>query len=370
MRRRDFGKLLFGGLIGATVLPVWTTRRAFAAGGAGSMVVTEDHWDLFTPEHVDYLLRHGVTHLEVEHIERSEIGEWNLDYLKKIRDLADDNGLTITMLNQTKILQSDDWGKRVNHIVRGTPDERDREIEVIQGNIAKAAAIGVPAIRYHWRMTNDYRNHTVVGPGGNRFIAWRLPDDWRSLPVGEAGEIPIAKFWQNTGTFLERVMPVAEECGITVACHPPDPPLPPGFRGVDTWDYDMFSGLKTYAALTDSPNFGFLLCIGTVAEGLLDPTNDEVLDIIRHFGERGMIHTVHLRNIRGRRDDFSEWYPDSGDTDFVKVMKVLREVGYAGPVLPDHMPSTPVHDDDPDRKQAFAFGFGYIKGLIQAVNAG
>ena len=55
--------------------------------------------------------------------------------------------------------------------MRGTPDKRDREIEVIQGSIAKAAAIGVSAIRYHWRMVNDYRNHTVEGPGGRRETA-------------------------------------------------------------------------------------------------------------------------------------------------------------------------------------------------------
>ncbi len=33
-------------------------------------------------------------------------------------------------------------------------------------------------------------------------------------------------------------------------------------------------------------------------------------------------------------------------------------------VLPDHMPR---HEDDPRQDQAFAFGYGYIKALIQAV---
>jgi len=49
-----------------------------------------------------------------------------------------------------------------------------------------------------------------------------------------------------------------------------------------------------------------------------------------------------------------------------KVVKVLKEVGYSGMVMPDHVPT---HPDDPDQFQGFAFGFGYIKALIQSVYA-
>jgi mannonate dehydratase len=33
-------------------------------------------------------------------------------------------------------------------------------------------------------------------------------------------------------------------------------------------------------------------------------------------------------------------------------------------VMPDHVPS---HTDDPGSLQAFAFGYGYIRGVLQAV---
>jgi hypothetical protein len=33
--------------------------------------------------------------------------------------------------------------------------------------------------------------------------------------------------------------------------------------------------------------------------------------------------------------------------------------------MPDHVPSDP---DDPRRLQAFAFAFGHIKGILQALN--
>jgi mannonate dehydratase len=50
--------------------------------------------------------------------------------------------------------------------------------------------------------------------------------------------------------------------------------------------------------------------------------------------------------------------------DLYRVMKTLKEVGYGGMVMPDHVPT---HPDDSDQFQGFAFAFGYIRALIQAV---
>ena len=52
--------------------------------------------------------------------------------------------------------------------------------------------------------------------------------------------------------------------------------------------------------------------------------------------------------------------------DFLKIMRILRDTQFPGSIYPDHMPS---HPDDPGGFQAFAFGYGYIKGLIQLVNS-
>ena len=375
MNRRDFGKGIVGGAIGAatasTVITpgVATANEARAPKKKALMHVVEDHFDACTVEDFEYMRRHGLKHFEVEHFKKTEAGEWDLDDLKRMRDLADKNDMTIGMFNFSRIRNSENQIRRLPFILQGKSPERDREIDVIIGNIQKAAAVGVPAMRYHWRMTDDYRNGKVHGEGGNVFLSWNLEDNWRDLPMTEVGRVTLDDYWERVSYFLDRIMPVAEEYNVRIACHPPDPPLPPGYRGIDHWNYDMFDGLKKYASLTDSPNFGFLLCIGTVGEGLVNPGGDELLEIVRYFGERKKIFTVHLRNIRGSRDHFSEWYPDSGDMDFYKVMKILRDVEYPYAVLPDHMPSIPNHPDDPRRKQAYAYGFGYIKAMIQAVNS-
>jgi mannonate dehydratase len=86
---------------------------------------------------------------------------------------------------------------------------------------------------------------------------------------------------------------------------------------------------------------------------------------VRHFGERGKIHQIHMRNIEGGLHDFAEVYPDEGEMDFAEIMRILRDTRFAGSICPDHMPS---HQDDPGKLQAFAYATGYIKALIQAVN--
>jgi len=379
MKRREFGVALACGVVGAASGGTVNARPAQAKRSTkprkkAQMYLAEDHWDLFTEDGMQYLKRHGVKHIEVEHIKQSKTGDWDFDELKRLRDLADKNDFTINMLNFSKSRYPKDRNKGIhkglNHIMAGTEGERDRQIDVIARNIEKAAAIGVPAMRYHWRMVpGDYRNGRVKGEGGNVFLSWKLPDRWRTLPVMKGGRVTLDEFWERMKYFLDRIMPVAEEHGVRIACHPPDPPLPPGYRGVDTWNYDTFNGLKKYNSLTQSPNFGFLMCVGTIGQGLVDPGSDELLKIIRYFGDRKKIFAVHLRNIKSRRDNFSEWYPDSGDMNFARVMKTLRDVEYPHAILADHMPSKPDHPDDPDRKQAYAFGFGYIQAMIQAVNA-
>jgi mannonate dehydratase len=96
---------------------------------------------------------------------------------------------------------------------------------------------------------------------------------------------------------------------------------------------------------------------------LADPGR-EIFEVIRYFGSRKKIFNVHFRNIRGRRDDFIEVYPDEGDVDMVKAMVTYRDVEYPYLLMPDHVP---YHADDSGGSQAFAFAYGYIRALIQSV---
>jgi mannonate dehydratase len=93
---------------------------------------------------------------------------------------------------------------------------------------------------------------------------------------------------------------------------------------------------------------------------------DGILPVVQYLGERGKIHQVHMRNIRGGLGEFEEVYPDEGEMDFFQVMRILRDVQFSGSICPDHMPH---HPGDAGQLQSFAFGYGYIKALIQSVNS-
>ena len=46
-------------------------------------------------------------------------------------------------------------------------------------------------------------------------------------PLTAAGRVDADTAWERIGYFLERVVPVAEEHKVRLACHPHDPGVPP-----------------------------------------------------------------------------------------------------------------------------------------------
>ena len=70
---------------------------------------------------------------------------------------------------------------------------------------------------------------------------------------------------------------------------------------------------------------------------------------------------------------FQEVWPDEGDVDMFRLARVFRDVEYPYMLMADHAPGHP--DDRPipgcsgHTTPAFAFQFGYIIALIQAVSA-
>jgi mannonate dehydratase len=150
-----------------------------------------------------------------------------------------------------------------------------------------------------------------------------------------------------------------------MALHPQDPGVPKGsgWRGVDAV-LGSPDGLKKFIAIKENPYHGLNFCQGTVSEQLENP-GEQIFDVIRYFGTRKKIFNVHFRNIQGKFLDFRESFIDNGSVDMLKAMRVYKEVGYDGMMMPDHVPRI----EGVDSMTGFAFAFGYIKALIAAVAA-
>ena len=169
--------------------------------------------------------------------------------------------------------------------------------------------------------------------------------------------------WERIEYLLERMIPVAEEFNVRMGNSQEDPATPPGYKGVDKVLND-FEGMKRFIEIQRSPCNGWNFCVGSIAEGLEDPAS-EIYPIIEYFGSRNTIFLVHYRNLLGGRYSFREALPDEGDMDFHRVLKTLKDTGYCYGIDPDHVPHT---DDDPmGHYQSYAYCFGYINAMIQAV---
>lgn len=316
-----------------------------------------------TPEMLQHFKRHGVDHICGYPPDPGRRGYWTVDDLARTRDLCERHGVILEMVALPFLTSSHIDRERRGAIMMADDPERDRDIEHIHNMIAACAKVGVPAFKYNMSILGILRTGRSPGRGGSRYSTWRLKDAKADPPLTRAGRVDADRFWERITYFLQRVIPACDEHRVRAACHPHDPGVPPeGFQGVDRV-LGTVEGLRRFVSIQESSYHGLNLCMGTTAEMLQDPAR-EIHDVIRHFGERRKIFNVHFRNIRGRRDDFQEVYPDEGVMDMLQVARTLQEVDYPFMLMPDHMPE---HPDDPGGRQAFAFGYGYIKGILEAV---
>jgi len=287
-----------------------------------------------------------------------------VDELKQLRERCEKHGVSCDMIAPSFLASSHVDRTARPAIMLGQSPERDRDIEHVQNLIRNCARAGIPSIKYNMSLLGVLRTERTPGRGGSTYSTWRLKEAKPATPLTKAGKVTADIYWERITYFLDRVIPVANENKVRMACHPHDPGVPPeGYQGVDCV-LGTFEGIKKFVSIRESPFHGLNFCQGTVSEMLRDP-GKEIFDVIRYFGSRQKIFNVHFRNIRGRRDDFQEVYPDEGDIDFVKAMMVYKEVSYPYMMMPDHVPN---HPDDRGGSQAFAFAYGYIRALIQAVD--
>lgn len=176
-------------------------------------------------------------------------------------------------------------------------------------------------------------------PGAND--NWSLDDV--KLKLDEYAGITPGGLRANLIDFLSEIVPVAENLGVRLCCHPDDPPFP--LLGLPR----VMSSLDNYEkvlAAVDSPANGVTFCTGSLGVSAdFDP-----VAFIELLGPR--IHFVHLRNTTrdGSSDrsltSFSEAEHLIGDTDMVATIRALmteearrRTQGRSDheiPMRPDH----------------------------------
>lgn len=313
--------------------------------------------------HLAYLARYSVRHIcGFPQVSPGRLYA-TVDELKAMMDTAAKYNIRIDCVAPPFLASS--YIDREKHpaIMLAESPERDHDIAQLQMFIRNCAQAGIPCIKYNMSILGVLRSGWVPGRGDSLDHVWNIAQAKPATPLTRAGEVSDEAFWERITYFLDRVIPVANEYKVRMACHPHDPGVPPqGYQGVHRV-LGTVDGLKKFVSIQESPYHGLNFCQGTVSEMLADPAT-QIFDVIRYFGTRKKIFNVHFRNIRGHRNDFVETFPDEGEVDMVKAIRVYREVGYHYMIMPDHVPQA---KDDPHSLESFAFCYGYIRGLIQSM---
>ena len=369
MKRRSFIQLAAAGAAVAD-------RTAIAAPGkpARPVLFKAGTQQGHSPEVLRAVAAFGIKHIcSGEPSERLD-ERWSVEGLSRLRRQVESFGIKLDMvplpLSSVTINRNS-----YPHILLGQDPERDREIEEICQMIRNAGKAGIPALKYNLTYLGVVRSEPTRGRGGALYSTFVYDKAKVDPQVFELAKGNDDMMWERIEYFLKRVVPVAEDAKVKLACHPNDPGLPKGgFHGVPSV-LSSVDGLKKFVDLVPSPYHGLNFCQGTVSEMLDDP-GKEILDVIRYFGSRQKIFNVHFRNIKGRRLDFQEAFPDQGDVNFFDCARVYRDVGYDGMLMPDHAPEIegdrahylfPADDTGRHGPLAFAYEIGYIQAVIQRV---
>ena len=171
------------------------------------------------------------------------------------------------------------------------------------------------------------------------------------------------ELWENYAYFIKQVAPVAEEAGVYIGMHPDDPPVYT-LGGVPRPILGNMKGFKRALEIANSPYIGVCLCVGCWLEGGTEGMGADVIEAIRTFGGMKKLFKVHFRNVSNPLPaPWTETFIDNGYMDMHRVMQALREVGFDGCAIPDHIPGM-----IGGHRVGEAYSVAYIRALIQAVN--
>jgi mannonate dehydratase len=219
----------------------------------------------------------------------------------------------------------------------------------------------IPVWCYNWMAVIGWvRTSLAVHGRGGALVSAYDHRRMASAPLTRAGTVAAERLWENLRWFLERVCPVAEEAGVTLAMHPDDPPLPE-LRGIAR----IMSSVDAFERLVEvnpSPANAITLCQGNFAL-----MTDDLPAVIRRLGPR--IAFAHFRDVRGTPEEFVETFHDDGPTDMYECIRAYRDIGFTGALRSDHVP---VLEGDMAQvagysHQARLHAIGYLTGLREAV---
>jgi mannonate dehydratase len=346
---------------------------------------------MLTPEYVRFAKQAGATHI-VAHMPGNfkrdaqrvvtagdaalgfgvdELGDpiWSYEGLRDLKAMVNAEGLELEALEN---FAPQHW-----YDVLLDGPRRQQQIEHLKRILCDVGRAGIPIMGYNFSIAGVWGR--VEGPfarGGAVSVGFENPPQppipngmvWNMVydpelydaenPKGTVGPVSADELWRRYTAFVEEMLPVAEEAGVKLALHPDDPPLPE-LRGTARLVHTP-DGYQRMLGLSPSPANTMEFCIGTLSE----IAGGDIYEMVDRYSRTGRIAYVHFRNVRGKVPYYYETFVDEGDTDMIRVLRILRKNGYDGVLIPDH---TPLLECAAPWHAGIAYALGYMKAAIKLI---
>ncbi|HEY9062712.1 MAG TPA: mannonate dehydratase [Pseudobacteroides sp.] len=312
---------------------------------------------------------------------------WPMENILQLKKTVEDAGLELEVIESVNIHED---------IKLGLPT-RDIFIDNYKHTIRNLGKAGVKVICYNFMPVFDWLRSELAFklPDGSEVLYYdnniikdvdpiKLVEDmetnsngfslpgWEPYRLKELKEtfdkykhVDEDKLFSNLQYFLENIIPVCEEVDVKMAIHPDDPPWPLfGLPRIVTGK----KNLERLVKLADSPYNGLTLCSGSLGA---NPENN-IPELIRHFGSMGRIYFGHVRNIKfisERTFHETSHLSSDGSFDMFEIMKAYHDIGFEGYIRPDHgrmiwgekaRPGYGLYDR--------ALGIAYLNGIWESLN--
>lgn len=287
----------------------------------------------------------------------SEDPPWSSSRLAQLQAEFAEHGLRLAGIEDTPPLD----------LVRLGLPGRDEQIDQLLTQIRAMGHLEIPVLCYNWSaLTSWSRTDVAVAlRGGALGTGFSMQEMRLADPLPGSENYSAEQLWAGLEYFLSAVVPVAEDSGVALAMHPDDPPVAE-IRGVPR----IMNSLDSFRRLLDShvsAANGMTLCQGNFA--LL---TDDLPMMIREFGRQNRIKFVHFRDVSGTPEHFYETFHDDGPTDMYACMVAYEDVGFDGPMRPDHVATLAGETNARPGYETLGrlLAFGYITGLREAAHRG
>ena len=312
---------------------------------------------------------------------------WSRERIRALIDEVEAAGLRIAGIESVNVSDA---------IKTGSAD-RDKDIEAYIETLRNLGEEGIHMVCYNFMPVFDWTRTELarVRPDGSTVLAYTqeavdaiepekmfesiagntngtVMPGWepeRMARVKELFElykdIDDEKLFENLKYFLEKIMPVCDEYDINMAIHPDDPAWSVfGLPRIIINKENILRMMK----MVDNPHNGVTFCSGSYGTNL----ENDLPDMIRAL--KGRIHFAHVRNLKFHSPtnfEESAHLSSDGTFDMYEIMKALYEIGFTGPIRPDHgrmiwdevaMPGYGLYDR--------ALGATYLNGLWEAIEKG